>query len=303
MDPGLGGSLKMSLRGTRGWLAAVCVGAAIVAAACGGDDASTAAKAQRKILAPNEEPDAFARRMTKLLETARDKKDCQQIYEINSRSATPFACPAPAAFRKSMASFEVVGAEIYGTGGIVDYKSGKTPDGAAIVLYAAKDRRWGVGHLGLLTKPSVGTDDETSRAAYRTTVERYLQAVRKRDCDAFLEVAATKTSDKAKNCKLPFESTKPLAKRLERNPQAKLKYEGGNGTYGFFSIETAKPTLENSTIGVFKLVKAGRPTYAVLDVAPAPTSADLQSLRDDIELQKELKKQSPTTPSKQPLKP
>lgn len=270
----------------------------------GGDDESTGgAGTPRKILAANEDPAAFALRMATLLETARTEKDCKEIYEINGRSVAPLPCPAPADFRKSMARFEVVGADIYGTGGVVDYKSGRAPDGAALVLYVARNRRWGVGHLGLSTEPSVGTGAGPSRAAYRATVDRYLEAVRKRDCDEFLEVAATATNDEEQNCREPFEATKPLADRLRRNPSAKLKYEGGNRAYGFFSLETPKPQPENSTISVIGLSDAGRTTYAVLDIVAAPTADDMHQLREDIALQRRLRKLESTTSGAEPLEP
>lgn len=246
-----------------------------VLVACGSDDGESTAKQDGvKFSAASEPEKTFIERMARLLATTTSKKDCAQLEEINGRSYARFSCPPDRALRKSMASFEVVGSKTYGTGGLVDYKSGEIKDGAAIVLFVGKDRNWAVSRFGVLTEPSVGTSDEKSREGYDRTVDAYLSSVRERDCKAYKKVAFTDGSKGAEVCKRLFGATAPLAKRMKANPSAEPRYLGGNGTYGFYSLETQKPLPENSTISVVRGNEAGDAAYVVLDVVPSPTAAD-----------------------------
>lgn len=270
-------------RGILVWLlAAVCAGGtALAAVGCGDGDESTAKEEPVKIQAANEPPETFIKRTARLLATATTVKDCDEIYTLNSRSVLRMRCPALPAMRKSMKSFRVVGAESFGTGAVVDYKSGEVDDNAAIVLYVAKDRGWGLGRFGLFTDRSTGTDDESSREGFRGAVDRYLDAVRKRDCKAYTaSVLITDTKDEARICRKQFKKTQSLAKLLKWNPKAEPKYQGGNQSYGFFTLETNKPVADNSTIGVLKgETQDGKPAYAVLDVAVTLTVPELRRLR------------------------
>lgn len=261
--------------GIRGWMSACLVAAAVIAAAgCGSGDEESTAQDKPKYSAANEPPKAFIERVAKLLETATTKKDCAQLDEANLRSQTRLVCPSDKKMRTSMKSFEVVGAEQYGTGAVIDYKSGTVKDGGAILLFATPERTWAISRFGVITPPSVGTDDSKARAGYMATAKAYLEAVRERDCDAYLDVALTREAPKKELCKTTFTLTKPLAKRLKDDPSAKPKYVGGNGTYGFLTLETQKPRLKNSTISVVKGGSGAKATYVVLNVAASPTSAD-----------------------------
>lgn len=264
------------LGGTRRRLPALCAVVLSLAgalASCGGDDQS-AADEKKQYAEATEPEDAFIKRMAKLLATTSKKKDCAQLNEISGRSYARFTCPAARSLRKSMASFKVVGAEDYGTGAVVDYKSGKVKDGAAILLFVAPDRTWGISRFGIITKPSTGTEDDESRQGYREAVDAYLRAVVERDCEAFKEVAFTGDIKPKDVCKTAFADTELLAKRLKANRSAKPKYEGGNATYGFFTLETMKPEAVRSTISVVKSNAGSVAPYVVLDVAPSPTSAE-----------------------------
>lgn len=263
--------------GNRGRLAGVlCVGAlvAAVAAGCGSsDDESTAKDEPVEVSAASEPVEPFITRMAKLVETSRTKKDCVELDAINARSLTRLPCPAPKELRSSMGKFEVVGAKEYGTGAVVDYKSGKIKDGAAILLYVAPDRNWAIGRFGLVSKPSTATTDEASRDGYKKAVDEFLASIRERDCDSYVAVTFNGDDKKDVICGETFPGTKKLAKLLKDNPNVKPRYEGGNAAYGFYSIEFPKPQPVNSTISIAKATAEGPRPYVVLDITPSPTAA------------------------------
>ena len=269
-------------------------------AGCAGDDSESTAKGERTIGVAGEPSTTFVKRMAKLLETSTAKKDCAELEQINAHSYTRFACPSPKSLRKSMSRFELVGAAEYGTGAVVDYKSGTAKDGAAILLFVAPDRQWGVSRFGLITEPSTATDDDDSVEGYEKAVDEYLAAVRRRDCKAFQAVAFLGEAQGKEACETLFAGTRALAKRLKANPSAKPKYEGGNGTYGIFTLETKKPRPENSTISVVKAaVESATKEYAVLDVAPSPTNAEQRRIREQLKKQLRQKK-TPDQPKPSP---
>ena len=265
----------------RGLVPSICMTALLMTVAvpgCGSDDESTA-KNEPRISAASEPVAIFIKRLVKLLETSTAKQDCKQLEDINARSYFRFSCPPGNKLHKSLKSFEVVGSKEYGTGAVVDYKSGKVKNGAAILLFVAPDRNWGISRFGVVTKPSTETDDEESRQGFEMAVEKYLAAVRERDCAAFQEVAFIRPdSTKKQVCGEIFGATKELARRIKAHPTTKPKYEGGNATYGFFTFETTKPD-ENSTISVVRGDTGAGSAYVVLNVAPSPTSLVQQAVR------------------------
>lgn len=263
---------------------AACLAAVVLAIGCGDDggDGEKVVSGKREILLASEPPRMFAERLAKLLATTAHKRDCLEIEQLNTRSSVPFGCPAPASLRRSMRRFEIVGADSYGSGAVVDYRSGELRDGAAILLVTARDRQWGVTRIGMLTEPSTGTSDAETRAGYVDAVERLLAAVRDRDCEAFEEVMFVDPGTKDV-CGTVFVSTEPLARRLRDDPDAKPRYVGGNGTYGFVELETRKPEPENVTISVLRNPAREQAAYVVLDVAPSPSTASQRQIRREFE--------------------
>ncbi len=262
--------------------------AAMLAAAsgCGGDDESTADEGPQ--VSPAVEPSyVFAKRLAKLLETTTDRRQCAQLDEINNHSFFRFSCPTTKELRRSMASFRVVGAEEYGAGAIVDYRSGKVEDGAAIVLFVAPDRKWGISRFGVVTKPSTKTSDDDARDGYAETVGKYIAAIRKRDCKAFEEVAFTSDLKGKDICKLAFARIKDFAEQVRRDPNARPKYIGGNESYGFFAVDTERPE-EGSTISV---VRSVGDSFKVLDAAPGPTLRQQGAVRQQFKQQKREQRQ------------
>jgi len=301
----------MSLGGTqRRWRpASLCLAAlvgVVVAAGCGDDgDESTAEEARSRqtveYSAANEPVKVFVERLAKLLETASAKSDCAEIEDINLHSLTRFSCPPSKQLSKSMASFEVVDFEEYGTGAVVDYRSGEVEDGAAVLLFVAPDRRWGISRFGIVTEPSTKTSDEDSREGYAETVDAYLKAVRERDCEAYTEVVYTDASGDAV-CDGVFTTTEELATGLQKDRSAKPRYLGGNATFGFYSIETEwpVPTLNNTTVSVIKAADGSPKPYMVLDAAPSVTSEEQERVRRAYRIQQEEQDTDKQAPGMQP---
>ena len=255
-------------------LCTVSIGAAAIAG-CGGDEDEGNAKGPTGYSAAGEPPEMFLERLTKLLATARTAQDCRQLVPINSRSYVRFPCPAVKSLRRSMKSFKVVDTKEYGTGAVVDYKSGKVKDGAAIVLFVGTDRNWGISRFGIVTPPSTKTSDGENAESYEEAVGDYMTAVRERDCAAYKDAAFITPGTKPKDvCSKLFAATEELAARLKAYPDVEPRYEGGNAHYGFFSFETQRPE-ENSTISV---IKNGN-SAVVLDVAPSPTRRQQRALQ------------------------
>jgi hypothetical protein len=284
----------------------VAAALALGAVGCGGDEETGEARQAPPQYSEGSEPaKAFAERMAKLLETTTVAKDCAQIEQINARSFSRFPCPPDKSLRKSMASFKIVGAKEYGTGAIVDYESSAEKDGAAMVLFVAPDRNWGIGRFGVLTKPSTSSSDAETREGFDKAVDTYLEAIRGRDCAAYFGVVFANGASEKEVCKTLFPQTKRHAKWLKANPSSKPVYEGGNGTYGFFTFETQKPKPANSTISVVR-ESENSDKYEVLDLAPSPTAAEQRKVRKDYERQQREKRKnggSSMEPSSKPSDP
>lgn len=221
----------------------------------------------------NEPPETLASRVAGVIETAAARGDCLLVDVVDARSPASLRCPPGPELRASLSDFKVVGAREYGTGAIVDYKAKNAPGGAAMVLTATPDRFWSVARIGLETDPSTETEDDDSRGDFDEAVERYLAAVRERDCEAFREVAVL-SEDARGGCPSAFKSTRALAKRLARNPGAEPSYQGGNETYGFYTLETAKPKRASVTLSVVHADGGLADSSVVLTVSPAPTAAE-----------------------------
>lgn len=229
-------------------------------------DATTAGTATP----PKDSPAAFASQLSELVAAAKTKRDCKALNAINRRSVYGFACPSSAEVRESLARFEVVDAARYGTGGVVDYKSGRSPDGATMLTFLAPNGKWATNRFGILTDPTVGTSDEDDRSGYEKAALGYLKAVQERDCDAYNNYALGSTDDDKVVCKEDFPRTQGLARLIEGNPGAKPEYLGGNGTFGFLRLKTASPTPRAFTISVLDTPPGSVNPYVVMDAVAAP---------------------------------
>lgn len=246
---------------------------------CGSGGQGDSTAAEKPKIAPAQEPArVFAQRFTRLLATARAKKDCAEIEAVSSRSHARFRCPSPRTLAKSMESFELIAAEEFGTGAVVDYRSGEVRDGASITLFVGPDRNWGIGRFGVIAGRTVGTSDEATRDGYERAVDDYLAAARDRDCRAYAEAVFTGQASRSEVCESVRSGVGGLTKLLESNPAVRATYAGGNGTFGFFNLETEKPEPTNATISVMRVDEGGRDRYVILDRAASPTQAALRRL-------------------------
>jgi hypothetical protein len=75
-----------------------------------------------------------------------------------------------------VAAIGVAAAEEYGTGAVVDYRSGVVEDSATIILTVGPSRAWTVNRFGIISEPSTETTDDKSRGGFRNAVVTYLSA-------------------------------------------------------------------------------------------------------------------------------
>jgi hypothetical protein len=295
--------MRQSTGKARWPMVALVIGVAVLASGCGSSDAGDgdAARPKPKYSWANEAPENFARRVARLLATTRTKRDCAQLAETMSTSGVSFPCPPDQGLRQSMAEFKVIDAAAYGTGAIVDFKSGSSMDGAAIIMTVAPGRAWGISQFGVATKPSVGTSDADSRDSYEAALSSYLSALRKRDCPEFKEVSFTASNSKASTCAMLFDEVAPIANALKRNPHAQPVYRGGNATFGFYSLETKTPRPANRTFGIVNGSAIGVPRSMVISAAVSPTTAEHRTVIQEFkQQQREERRASRTTTDQKP---
>lgn len=248
---------NVSLARWRGAAALACAAAvALPVAGCGDDGDSAAQQGATDYSWANESPRVFAQRLAKLLETSH-RGACDQLDAVSARSMTGFSCPPERSLARSMAKFRVLGSEEYGTGAIVDYRSGAVTDSAAVVLVVAPNREWAVGRFGVFAEPSVDTGDERSRAGFAAAVDDYLRATRERDCKALARVELDSSGSDRPACSERLAQTRQLARLLKSNPDAEPVYEGGNATFGFHRLELAKPRRSSLTIATMRAAESG----------------------------------------------
>jgi hypothetical protein len=229
---------------------------------CGDGDGDTTATAQAGP-PPKGSPAAVAQKLLSVVESAKTNADCKPVRPIIVRSAQKIVCP-PLPQLGVVTDFQIVGGAAYGTGAVVDYKTAKRPEGASMTMFRAPDGKWGVSRFGLLYEPSVGTSDESNREDYEKVVSAYLNAVRDRDCDAFIENAVTNPKARVPTCRGEFMRTMWLAKALRANPGATPRYLGGNEVFGFYGLQLDQPKPLNVTIDMVKTTKGAAVPFIVM---------------------------------------
>lgn len=259
------------------WFAAVAAVACMAAVGCGedGGEAPATAAALPAITTP---PEAVAKRLMKVLGEARRRRDCKPVDAINERSSYQFACPQLDDVRASFAKFEVVDAATYGTAAVIDYRTGGLKDGATMIMHVTPDREWAFTHFGLLYQ-AVGTSDGEDVAGYERTVERYLRAIRERDCALFYQHALTSSDDEKATCRREFPHTKELGRAMRQSPNAEPEYLGGNERFGFYALELTRPRPAYRTLTVFKTDPGTLQPYLVLSGIPGPVPSDRDGRR------------------------
>lgn len=218
-------------------------------------------------------PEAFARDLAELVANTTRRKDCKPLDAINARSFYRFPCPSLDSVRTEMTFLKVLNGATYGTGAVLEYKSGETPPGGGtMVLFLAPNREWGLSRFNLITESSADSSDEDSRAGYERTATGYLRAIRERDCKGYTDYAAIQSRTPAAACKRELPATEPIARILRANPDSKPQYLGGSKDFGFFSLELEEPKPAYYTMGVFKTPDGSLRPFLVqfLTFAPPP---------------------------------
>jgi hypothetical protein len=250
--------------------------AATLATGCDGDaesDGDGDAQSAAAVDAPKGKgsPRAVTDRLVRLLVEAENKQDCKEVELVNDRSLYTLACPPRKALRESLRKFEVTGAATFGSGAVIDYRSGAVPDGASATLFVGPKGEWGISRFGLLYGRTVGTRDGPRRAAFDRAVDGYLRAVGARDCKLYRKHAATIDSTPKKGCEDEFRRTSAIGGAIAINGGAQPRYLGGNRILRFYGVTLRKPRPSYFTLSVIE-ASTSPPTVVVLDAAPGPAS-------------------------------
>lgn len=264
------------MRSRGSWLApllGVMAVASFAAAGCGGDGGDSA-DAESNGLSSG--PAKLVKTMAGDAATAKSAKDCKFVAAVNRRSPSKTICPPfTDDNRKAIRRTKLVSSATYGSlAAVVDYTSPNARKGASIVLYRNPKGQWTIGRWGLLNGPTVGTDDSEAREGSSEVVDRYLTAVRARDCESFLKYAAASSSDPKVACKQEFAATKPVADTIRADPDATPKYVGGNEAFGFYRLDVSRPKPASYVISTTETPSGALRPYVVLDVAAVPPAGD-----------------------------
>jgi hypothetical protein len=172
--------------------------------------------------------------------------DCDAINELNPVSRQEFLdtkdrCESI----KRLDGLEVRGAEEYGdAGAVIDYAYGSRT--ASAVLIRDQDGRFHLAFIDLFRGvPSV---DTKLAKQFDGATERAVEALAKKDCDAFLDVAYRRfgrgAGSREQIC--TYVEQNPIANLFEAYPKAKTKRLGGNEAYAFYSVRT--PGVHNTVV-------------------------------------------------------
>ena len=214
----------------------------LLGAGCGGsdsDDAGLSAEEAKESLSI--EPVRYMRRILAARDTAETAEDCAEVAALNRRSPYKIFCTASSSV-KSPGKVRMTSAATYGPAAVIDYDARQSGQTASIILIRDPSNEWALNGFGLLAESSVGSDDEDGRPEAREALDRYLTAVRERDCAALDKYAVTSTANRAEVCKVDLPATLPFARCLQANPDATPRYVGGNSSYRFYSLAGDRPT-------------------------------------------------------------
>ena len=215
------------------------------------------------------EPAEMVQRMVTDAAAAKSAKDCAFVARVNRRSSAKLLCPPPTAdIRRDTRAMELTGAAIYGTGAVVDYRSRNVRDGALIVLSRNQQGLWSLNRFGL----AIPDGDDEPDSSSREVVDRYLDAVRERDCETFFKYAVTQAPDARTACKQEFPQTRALGVSLQANSDARVRYLGGGKGIDFYALNLASPRPASYTISTATTPEGALRPHAVLDAERGPIS-------------------------------
>lgn len=171
------------------------------------------------------------------IEQAVASGDCERIIELLPLSRQPEGEDAQTRceqLKGRLGPAKPVGSESFGdAAGVIDYRD---PFDFSGLLIADQD---GLYHLAMLDiylrEPSVGTE---LAPQFDAAAKQAVEALRKRDCDAFLAIANRRVApgalERPDACE--YAENNPIAALLERDPRAKLESFGGNANYAAYGI-------------------------------------------------------------------
>jgi hypothetical protein len=237
----------------------VALTCAVLGSGCGGDDG-------------NDELEAAAQQVQRAL----SQPDCNELRRIGARATQAIGlfpemgCPKRREARKTLRDFEILDSAEYGTGAVVDYRSAKAPKGSAMVFFEDSAGGWGYAGLGLARTTTVDSGDEKSRTHFDAVVDKYLAAMRERDCRAFFKYSVTQFPKLKTSCRYEFSAHGDLQARLRSDRDPDLEYLGGNEHFGFYGLTTRKPAPDYRTVTVLKTPPGSPEPYLVLNAAKGP---------------------------------
>jgi hypothetical protein len=251
----------------RTWICLALLVALAALAGCGDSSGASEGSDEESGAVPEatETADEFAQRYVDAV-TAATKGDCDPVDEFNEQSTWGIACPVED--KDTFADLEVVDAEEYGTGVLVDLTTKAYPKGYTIVAALNEDGRYyeikdDVAELAGFEFPQVGSAPEDTETREETLAD-YVTAIREEDCDTWFEIAFTPTSDKEKECKFEFGPKAVAADELNADPDAQPELLGETDGFAFYGLEAggAYRTLVTERIAGISDTK-GAPPYVV----------------------------------------
>jgi hypothetical protein len=176
------------------------------------------------------------------LERALTKKRCPGLKRINRYSELQLLCPSSSrTARRATKGFDVLGYKTYGTGGVIDFKDARSPDGASFVLGLGERRNWSIVEeveTGQRTtnRPSPADTSEVSEA-----LGYFMLAVRDGDCTGYWDYSVTGDLDQEEACEAAFGVPDgiyiPLQDSLLANPNDVPYHIGGNPVFQFYGYQ------------------------------------------------------------------
>lgn len=204
-------------------------------AACGGvDDPGTTADSP--VPQATESVDDFGERFAAAGDAAA-ARDCDAVDEFNAEAS--FTVPCEPGYE----GLEVTGTADFGSAAVVDYTSAANPDGATAIVALNEDGQYRLiqslvpSSLGLDAQQAETEPTDLDQRLRDEQAERFVDAVRSKDCDAYFETALTPTQDKAKECRAEFDPKAGIQPDLEESPDAKPESLGDTQAFGLYGLE------------------------------------------------------------------
>jgi hypothetical protein len=181
---------------------------------------------------------------------------CAPVNEFNKRSGFGLFCNAQG--KKAYKGFKVVGTEVFGTGGLVEFtdaevaktlKQGPTPgvktkgNRSVGVLTAALDRTGRFQLTGpvspILPGSVIGTKPVNAAGADANAVT-FLKSIRDKDCDTFFKYSVTpRAVSKKVACKEGLDNAyKELHDQLTSGKKVALFRQGGDAQFYFYGVRS-----------------------------------------------------------------